>query len=664
VATTDLKTFILERLEDFDPTLTLDNNREILTKVVNPLIKRLGTDPMSTDIESFIEDRINEEFPDLDIKAPGSNLRDVLVRPLSVILDPLKREIEFLKTQQSIEDTESLTSEELDAILSNLFVERSPGSFARTEVRVFYNNPQKVAVDASIIFPSRTGIAFIPEEPRTYSPGDMIKSGSLYYITVPVRSMVPHKGANVGPDEIRSVTGLQNVVRVTNPAKATGGFSRDTDEEFIVKAERSLTERSPVTKRGIESVLFSSFDDLKSLEIVGYGDPEMQRDVLEVAVDGTPTSSFLVAGELITTLSGDLDGNQILITGDVTTTATPGRLIRIVYPTGGEFKDQIFSKLRVISSSSYSAPYTYIYTTDLTAAASGGSVSPSVWGDNRYTTTGSNKIIRVADGSPYRGAPLPFTDFIRTGINLSGYTPQPGRDFLFVNTDPSGIEFKAYPIRSVHPDGFGNYHVRVGRLDSFMMDESYIITGLSTGWEPDRNKLMADIEIEVVAMGIPDYEVASPSYDGIETVTSGFLGGAAVETVGAGVVTVKLNPANPSVPASGWTGLGARVGHYMSLACINPLATNPIWQDSGRITALPGGSPYDATVTGVDHTELEAATTLGFTGGAFPSAPGSEEYRAGWTIYVGERGVYTPDNQSAVVYEAQTWGTGIAHHSQ
>ena len=276
-----LERFMVERLLDLDPTLSDAEGSDIYSKVINPLLTRLGTDPKTVDIETFITDRMSSEFPDLDISSPGSVLRDLLISPLVLLLEPIRREINSIELQLSLADSETLTSDELDALLSNVFAIRRIGDFSRGSVRVFFSAPQATAVDQSIVFSTADGTTFVPTQVRTFLASEMVRSGNLYYIDTPVRSVLPDAQANVAKNTIRFVNGLDGVVRVTSKASFSGGVSEETSEEFLVRAERSLSERSLNTKRGIETTILNSFDDIVSLEVVGFGEPMMQRDILK-----------------------------------------------------------------------------------------------------------------------------------------------------------------------------------------------------------------------------------------------------------------------------------------------------------------------------------------------------------------------------------------------
>jgi len=256
----------------------------MFSKVITPLLDRLGTDPLSVNIDTFISARMRDDFPELDIASPGSVVRDLLISPLVLLLQPLKREIEFLRTQQSLASGDALTEAEMDALLSNVFSYRDLGTFAFGTVRVFFSSPQAVTFNSTAIFATAADVRFIPDDPRTYFPEEMIRSGNLYYLDIPIRSKEPDVNANVAANTIRYLYNVDNVIRVTNLASVSGGASKETNETFLERAQRSLSERSLNTKRGIETDLYNNFSGLASISVVGYGEPDMQRDILQASV--------------------------------------------------------------------------------------------------------------------------------------------------------------------------------------------------------------------------------------------------------------------------------------------------------------------------------------------------------------------------------------------
>ncbi|MBP72832.1 MAG: hypothetical protein CMA70_04530 [Euryarchaeota archaeon] len=572
-----LKRFMVERLLDLDPTLSDDEGSDIFSKVVDPLLSRLGTDPKAVDIETFIVNRMSDEFPELDIASPGSVLRDVLISPLVLLLEPIRVEINSIRNQLSVADPTVLTTDELDALLSNVFSIRNIGDFSRGSVRVFFNAARSVSVDQSIVFSTAGGLSFVPEQVRTFLASELRRSGNLYYLDISVRSVEADAETNVDKNTIRFVNGLEGVVRVTNRAAFSGGVSEETGEEFLERAERSLSERSLNTKRGIETSILNSFSEITSLSVVGYGEPQMQRDILK----GKATLSADEILGPITYTSQDFRGEPVFshpdnqgLPKDVLIPFTNTiRLLNVpankksvikgakymrVIGSGVQFDSFLLSRVREIKE-------VYDDNTDVLVVLKDFEVYPSAststvpkksvprsiftydneHGFNRYARQGSSfSLLGTADldndaNTPdvevILGAPLPFTDYVEADALLEKPSEVlPGRDFLLVahsdaasgttyegeRTDVTNVyhvpaKLRAFPVNALLPD----HKVRVDRVDAFLTSKDRInYQGeVAFTYSPDDALSGRTEAVTVVDFGGPAVSQALPAdkYDGV-----------------------------------------------------------------------------------------------------------------------------------------------------
>ena len=56
-----LKRYMVERLLELDPTLSDSPGSPMYRLVIDPLLDRLGVDPLNINIEQFIVDRLKED---------------------------------------------------------------------------------------------------------------------------------------------------------------------------------------------------------------------------------------------------------------------------------------------------------------------------------------------------------------------------------------------------------------------------------------------------------------------------------------------------------------------------------------------------------------------------------------------------------------------------
>ena len=74
----ELSAYLLERLKVLDPTMDVSEGSPAQRIVVDPLAAKLGVDPFTTDVRTFILSRLRSEFPDLDVSSAGSALGSLL----------------------------------------------------------------------------------------------------------------------------------------------------------------------------------------------------------------------------------------------------------------------------------------------------------------------------------------------------------------------------------------------------------------------------------------------------------------------------------------------------------------------------------------------------------------------------------------------------------
>ncbi len=292
----DIEAFIRERAARFDPNLDLTSGSPFDTQVIQPLVRRLGTDPFSVDLSTFLDARLRQAFPDMALDE-GDALTDLIIKANTLLWDPIVREV--IRTQQnlSFKDPTILTIEEAEALGANLFTERRSGEFARGMGRLFFSAPQNISVSPVNYFTSKGGLRFFPTEAQSIKTDEMLVNLSgdgLYFFDITLIAENPGDDYNIGIDELISIANVESAVKVTNLRRFRRGEAADTAEEFIDRAKGELTERSLVTLRGISAQLGRAFPEVRRLNVVGFNDPEMQRDVIK----GGGYGEILASGRL------------------------------------------------------------------------------------------------------------------------------------------------------------------------------------------------------------------------------------------------------------------------------------------------------------------------------------------------------------------------------
>jgi hypothetical protein len=107
------------------------------------------------------------------------------------------------------------------------------------------------------------------------------QDGNLFYFDVSLEAETEGDEYNIGVAQIASVTNVPAAVKVTNLSRFRDGAPEESTLSFIERGENSLTERSLVVPRGAIARLFDQFPDLLHLQVVGFNDVEMQRDIIK-----------------------------------------------------------------------------------------------------------------------------------------------------------------------------------------------------------------------------------------------------------------------------------------------------------------------------------------------------------------------------------------------
>jgi hypothetical protein len=280
--TDDLQSFLEEKLLVFDPDIDLSDGSPAQTDIIDPVVRRFTPDPFEMNVYTFIRARLLQEYPDLSVEE-GEALADLLIKPMEVLLDPVIREVEFLRKNKSLNDPDLMAPEEADSLMGNFFVSRTRGEKSVGQARLYFNAPVAVTVSVGNEFATSDGLKFIPSTSQEISAEAMLfnQDGNLFYFDVAVEAESEGDEYNIGVGELASVTNVPSSVKVTNLSRFRDGVPEESTLSFIERGEDSLTERSLVVPRGAISRLFDQFGDLQHLQVVGFNDTEMQRDIIK-----------------------------------------------------------------------------------------------------------------------------------------------------------------------------------------------------------------------------------------------------------------------------------------------------------------------------------------------------------------------------------------------
>lgn len=284
----ELRSFLENRLQEFDPSIDLSTGSPAQLQVIDPTLARFGEDPFSTNIRDFIIARVTQEFPELAASA-GGELEDILVSPMQMLFEPFKRAIESTRINQSIENADLMSDDEADALGANFFSTREEGSSASGQVRIFFTAPTTARITTDRQLTSKSGVPFFPTANTFITAQQMVfnRDGIQFFVDITVQAESPGEDGNVSAGEIISIDDVEGVVRVANLTDFTDGTPREDNEDFLGSLDQALTERSLVTTRGIITRIPDVFgSQVRALQTIGAGEEGMDRDILTGTSEG------------------------------------------------------------------------------------------------------------------------------------------------------------------------------------------------------------------------------------------------------------------------------------------------------------------------------------------------------------------------------------------
>ena len=317
-----IRDILLAALRNYNAAINLDTSGRAYTQLVTPVYEALLPDMFESEVEEYLIAALKEQHPSLELQ-DGDAIIDLMIRPLQLLLEPMKRELNLLRKRQSVRYPGQLTDEDAEDLAANFFITRRRGNFSTGIVRVFFATPTFISVNRNLRFSTNSGLVFVPAKQEFISAGTVASQriGNLYYADISVIAEELGSDYNVPAGSITNADGLTNYSSVTNPFDFSLGADSESKEDLLARTEASLTERSLVTRKGITARLNNDFSTIRQMFVVGHGDPEMKRDVLTGYGSGKLLASgvSVIFGRYVFMLTGYEDagaGSTLPASGD------------------------------------------------------------------------------------------------------------------------------------------------------------------------------------------------------------------------------------------------------------------------------------------------------------------------------------------------------------
>lgn len=248
------------------------------------------------DAENFLEQFLTDQFvalgKDADFRKGGA-LRDFAVVALSSIFAYLRREVDYVKARQSLLLLGTLAGVDVDRavdeILSNWFLTRKDGTYTRGTVTIYLTDDSAFTVTTAMRFYRADGSVYKPDylTDQAFGAGDMSpvtdSSGVVisYALRIPIVAVNTGAVSDVTPQAFTDYSPRSSrVMRVENENRLTTGDDTESTTDFLSRAETAVTTRNMASARSVDATIRDTFSSVENLVVIGYGDPEMIRDLV------------------------------------------------------------------------------------------------------------------------------------------------------------------------------------------------------------------------------------------------------------------------------------------------------------------------------------------------------------------------------------------------
>ncbi len=228
-------------------------------------------------------------------------LGQLLVDGHASIVALLRKELAVLKSRQSVRKIRQLpesqgAADAADDLLSNVFLGRSPGTFARGPATLHFTQRADALIPRSTRFFRTESHVFYIDSASDYliSAGDLTPvADASGQVATWAASRIPLVAARVGSDYNLAPDRFLDVDRfspyfayVEHTASFQDGDGTQTTASVLDGAKDALALRALINPRSNSAVMREQFPELPEVLTIGYGDPEMMRDLLQEAAVG------------------------------------------------------------------------------------------------------------------------------------------------------------------------------------------------------------------------------------------------------------------------------------------------------------------------------------------------------------------------------------------
>lgn len=235
-------------------------------------------------VRSYIESVVKRAFPERDFSR-GSGINDLVIKAFSVLMQPLRHEIDVEKVNKTLTNYLYMRPGELDALAANWGKFRQTGTRMEGVVRLYFNEAADYEL-SFLQFTDDAGTQYELSNTVSINTSDLVanrRADGTFYFDVTVRSLGIGDRYVVPAGSIRTVTGgpaalfaCENVddFQVTSP--------NESNYDVVNSMYRNIGLRNLVSRSSIRAPLLDNFSSILDIFVAGYDHTKMYRDLVDV----------------------------------------------------------------------------------------------------------------------------------------------------------------------------------------------------------------------------------------------------------------------------------------------------------------------------------------------------------------------------------------------
>jgi len=238
---------------------------------------------MAFDIRNYVKERLQVYNPAIDTR-DGSGVNDLLVAPLSLVLDKYLEEHKYVLSRLSLSDVTNMPEAELDAIGLQYLLTRLNGTYSSGSIYVYFANPTAINIPKGTVF-STGGVDYKTTADFYLSRTALSQNQEdfYYYSAGPIPVVAYTAGDNNIIAETLFTTNIQfaiTPVKIINKTAFTGGTVKETNDQFYARIINSLDGLTLASPTAIKAAIQAYDPNITMIDVVGSGSALMFRDLV------------------------------------------------------------------------------------------------------------------------------------------------------------------------------------------------------------------------------------------------------------------------------------------------------------------------------------------------------------------------------------------------